>query len=296
MSESHTQAPMTPEQFPTLRAVRSNPHRFDEAIDQVAEGLASDSIRNVVLQEVKFTLGNIVEEAWKKQVCEPHIYGKGKELPKAVEELFWSISLMCLHDVIATGKKVAKTKVEDPAVDAMRAYCKEVLPLAEAVAYLKGKVVKGRAASSAPAKPVNPNKVVKTCPVCFRPIAVVNGAMAHHGYQRPGMGYQTASCNGVIFPPLEVSNAGLVWLIGSLRKRLEEQEQAYRDRASKPEYLMARRERTGPLEKISRGDPMWSRLFSRYVAEIQQEIGAINHALPELDKRLAEWKPEAQPE
>lgn len=296
MSDTKAQAPMTLEQFPMLRASRTDTRRFDDAIDAIAEGQANGSIRNVVFQEVKYILGNIVEEVWKKQVCEPHIYGQVKTLPKEVEELYWSISLMGLHDVISTSKKVAKCKVDHPAVDAMRGYCKEVLPLAEAVAELKQKVVKGRVVGAAPAKPVNPNKVVKTCPVCFRPIAVVNGAMAHHGYHRPGIGYQTASCNGVVFPPLEVSNAGLVWLIGSLRKRREDQSQAYADRHSKPETLMARRERKGPLEKITRDDPFWPSTFARYVNEIQQEIAAITHALPELEKRLAAWKPEVQPE
>ena len=68
----------------------------------------------------------------------------------------------------------------------VRSFAAEALPLAEAVVSLKDKVVKGRAPSTGPAKPVNPNKIVKTCPCCFRQIAVTDGTMAHHGYQRPG--------------------------------------------------------------------------------------------------------------
>lgn len=294
MSDTKAQAPMNPAQFPILRASKADTRRFDDAIDAIAEGQARGSIRNVAFQEVKYILGHAVEEAWKKQVCEPFIYGQVKTLPKEVEDLYWSISLMSLHDVISTSKKVAKCKVDHPALDAMRAYCKEVLPLAAAVAELKQVVVKGRIVGAAPAKPVNPDKLVKTCPVCFRQIAVVGGTMAHHGYQRPGYGLQTASCAGIRFKPLEVSSEGLAWYIESLRTRLASQKRAYAERHSKPETLRARRVRNGPIEQISRDDPLWPETFKRHVDEIQMEIGAITQALPDLEQRLADWKPEPQ--
>ena len=201
--------------------------------------------------------------------------------------------ILSLHDVIATAKKVAKSKAEGPAVDAMRAYCAEVLPLAEAVASLKNKVVKGRAPSAGPSKPVNPNKVVKTCPVCFRPIAVVAGRMAHHGYTRPEIGFQTASCAGIRFKPLEVSSEGLQWLIGELRKRLELRKRAYAERATQPEFLMARQGHNGAAIKVMRGDAHWPQVFTQHVVELRAEIAAIERELPTLDKMLADWKPEA---
>lgn len=285
---------MTPDQFPILRAVERTPARFDAAVEQVAAGVESGSIRNVVLQDVKFTLSRIADEAWKKHVSEPHVYGQADALPQDVRDLYWSISLMSLHDVIAASKKVNKTKAQGPVVDAMRAFCAEVLPLAEAVASLKDKVVKGRAPSSGPAKPENPNKVVKTCPVCFRPIAVLRGTMAHHGYQRPGQGWQTASCPGIRFKPLEVSSEGLEWLIATLRERLAGLKNAHANQATHPEYLMAKRTYNGKAEKITRDDPLWPRVFARHIAEIESEMESLERELPMLDKKLADWKPEVQ--
>lgn len=285
---------MTFDRFPALRGAARNPARFDEAVAQVLAGVEAGAIRNVVLQEAKSALSSAVYDAWKKQVCEPHFYGKGDAVDTAVEELYWSISLMGLHDVIATSKKIGKTKAQGPAVDAMRAFCAEVLPLAEAVASLKDKVVKGRAPSTGPAKPANPNKVVKTCPVCFRSIAVVNGTMAHHGYERPGQGWQTASCPGIRFKPLEVSSAGLEWLIAALRDRLTGLKHAYANQATVPEYLMAKRTYNGKLEKIVRDDPLWKRAFERHIAEVESEIYSTERELPVLDKKLADWKPEVQ--
>lgn len=286
---------MKPEQFTILRGSVREPRRFDAAVEQVLAGVDSGSIRNVVLQDVKFTLSSIVYEAWKKHVSEPHFYaGKCQEQPEEVQALYDSISIMGLHDVIAASKKVAKSAATGPAVDAMRAYCAEVLPLSQAVASLKDKVVKGRAPSTGPAKPENPNKVVKTCPVCFRPIAVLRGTMAHHGYQRPGQGWQTASCPGIRFKPLEVSSEGLEWLIATLRERLAGLKYAHANQATPPEYLMAKRTHSGKAEKITRDDPLWSRVFARHIAEIESEMGSLERELPMLDKKLTDWKPEVQ--
>lgn len=286
---------MTPDQFPILRSIQSTPARFDAAVEQVVAGVESGAIRNVVLQDVKFTLSRIVDEAWKKLVSEPHFYaGKWQEQPEDVQALYDSISIMGLHDVIAASKKVAKSAATGPAADAMRAYCAEVLPLSQAVASLKDKVVKGRAPSTGPAKPENPNKLVKTCPVCFRRIAVLRGTMAHHGYQRPGQGWQTASCPGIRFKPLEVSSEGLEWLIATLRERLAGLKNSHANQATHPEFLIAKRTYNGKAEKITRDDPLWPRLFARHIAEIESEMESLERELPTLDKMLADWKPEVQ--
>ena len=286
---------LTLEKFPLLRAAARSPSRFEIAVERVLAGIEAGSIRNVAYQDVKYEAGQAAADAWSKHVASPFFHcGQWETLPPDVNELYDSIMILSLHDVIATAKKVARSKATGPAVDAMRAFCAEALPLAEAVASLKDKVLKGRAPSAGPSKPVNPNKVVKTCPVCFRAIAVVGGTMAHHGYTRPEMGWQTASCQGIRFKPLEVSSEGLQWLIAALRERLEARKQAYAKRATHPEFLMARQGRNGAAVKVMRDDPLWPQLFARHVGELRSEIAAIEHDLPRLDKMLADWKPEAE--
>jgi hypothetical protein len=49
------------------------------------------------------------------------------------------------------------------------------------------------------------NAVAKTCQICGRPILAERGNIAHHGYQRPGHGTQTASCYGAMHLPFEIS-------------------------------------------------------------------------------------------
>lgn len=43
------------------------------------------------------------------------------------------------------------------------------------------------------------------CQICARDIKANTGLIAHHGYQRPGYGWQSASCDGAKQLPYEVS-------------------------------------------------------------------------------------------
>jgi hypothetical protein len=52
-------------------------------------------------------------------------------------------------------------------------------------------------------------KVEMTCQVCARGIMANTGLLAHHGYQRPGTGWQTASCRGAKELPFQVSRDAL---------------------------------------------------------------------------------------
>lgn len=59
-----------------------------------------------------------------------------------------------------------------------------------------------------------------TCQICARPILANTGAIAHHGYERPGDGFQTASCWGARKAPYEESCSDLVTEIESSKERL----------------------------------------------------------------------------
>lgn len=282
---------MTPEQFPIIRANLRTTLRFDAALAEIAAGVEAGAIRNVVLNDAKSTLANNIDDAWGKHVTEPFFAsGNYQQQPEAVQLLGLSIHIWGLHDVIAASKKLDKTTATGPAVDAMRAFCAEALPLAQAVAALKDKAIKGRAPNPEPAKVANPDKVVKTCPVCFRPIAVRGSTMAHHGYKRPHEGWQTASCPGIRFKPLEVSSEGLQWLIGALRARLAECEVAYSNRDSKDSLRVRTGGTNSKMEIITPDSPHWASHFRAFVSNLQAEINHLHHTVPELDTKLANWK------
>jgi len=55
------------------------------------------------------------------------------------------------------------------------------------------------------------------CQCCNRPIHAARGTIAHHGYTRPGDGWQTPSCFGAKHLPWEVSRDQVLVLIDHLK-------------------------------------------------------------------------------
>ncbi|MDE2096554.1 MAG: hypothetical protein KGL39_04850 [Patescibacteria group bacterium] len=61
----------------------------------------------------------------------------------------------------------------------------------------------------------------RTCQICGRPIFAELGLIAHHGYERPGEGWQTESCIGARELPFETSRDVLGNHIVALENALE---------------------------------------------------------------------------
>lgn len=275
------------DQFPLLEKLAKRPEQLVAAIRAIVAGVEAGSIRNVTLNDAKDTISRAVYDGWRLHVNERFTNnGKWESLPTEAQELNWKIMIMGLHDMIATSKKLAKTKATGPMVDAMREFVTEVLPLAEAVKDLKSKVVKGRAPSEAPPKPENPNKIVRTCPCCFRAIAVRAGTMAHHGYERPGDGWQTASCAGIRFKPLERSKEGLEWITNETRDQLKKSRARYKKRDAITSLMIKENRKSVEIKQDS---PKWDREFRLFVARLESEIRNLEYSVSVYEKKLADW-------
>lgn len=290
LAVTDTATPLSEEHFPLLLAVARSRSNVVAALRSIATGIEAHAIRKVAFDQAKRTLSSTVCDAWSRYVGERFFHdGQYRSQSEEVNKLESSLAIDGLHSVVSGHRKLINTRASGPAVDAMRALIAELLPLAQAVAVLKQQVVKGRAPNTGHSKPVNPNKVMKTCPVCFRSIAVVRGTMAHHGYERPGLGWQTASCPGIRFPPLEVSTEGLQWLIGAVSARETELTAAYSQRGSLDRLVVIRARSSVTILKTS---PDWAREFELYVSGLEAEIVSLQRQLAGLQRRLREWQPE----
>lgn len=209
---------MTHTDFPQLLTATNNVARFDRSIAALDLALKTRKIYNVEYEEIKRVLNRTLEQAWQAL---PIPY---RELPEDISWFLYQRSVTSLHSLFSHHKQLASTQLEHPCIQLALKLVQEALPLAQAMKDAKEFVVKGRMPrpGNSPPKPVNPHKVVQTCPCCFRQIAVQNGRMVHHGYRRPGSGWQTSSCLGVRFPPLEVSLEGLEHLISSYEHQLKQ--------------------------------------------------------------------------
>jgi hypothetical protein len=172
----------------------------------------------------------------------------------------------------------------------MRALTAEALPLAEAVRELKGLVVRGRA--PAPPKPVNPDQVRGTCSCCFRDTAVIEtGRMAHHGYERPGDGAQSASCAGVRFRPLEVSTEGLEWLVWSTSEKLgaDRERLSLLDEMSTITYQAHDEGRLVP-RTITRGEEGWDKTLRAWTRMMEHTVQTGERQLDHCEAQLETWR------
>ena len=80
------------------------------------------------------------------------------------------------------------------------------------------------------------------CQICARPVRAASGVIAHHGYRRPGQGWQTASCFGARHRPYEVGHDALDLWIARLETWIPEKEAALAaHRASPPDRYDVRR-------------------------------------------------------
>lgn len=297
---------MTPENFPLLLNLNAGTSRYKrlvKALEDVCAGIVVGSIRNVTLNDSKEVISRATEHAWEKGVREPFTWREG-EIDAEALQLYFDISVSGIHDITFLPKKLSRTRALGPAVDAMRSICEELLPLALAIKDLKTKTIKGRAPSAGDSKPVNPNKVVMTCPCCFRSIAVMEGHMAHHGYRRPGHGLQTCSCPGIRFKPLEVSREGLDWLINTKENTRDHLLRQLDDKLASTMTLIVKREvKTFDASGVSTkrvietqcsvDEPGFEAALAHRQATLSRDLKHLEHELVQLRLRQALWKPKA---
>jgi hypothetical protein len=152
-----------------------------------------------------------------------------------------------------------------------------------------------------------------TCQICGRQIKANTGLIAHHGYQRPGQGWQTASCFGARWRPYEVACDALPPAITSISDYIAMREKAFAELiASPPEVLTFEKGtwnwKRGAHDKetvtVTRPEGFTDATrddFDRHMphtyggeyrakrAGIEHDIKSSQHTLAELRKRLKNW-------
>lgn len=132
-----------------------------------------------------------------------------------------------------------------------------------------------------------------TCQLCGREIGNATGVIAHHGYERPGHGWQTHSCEGARFPSFEVSRDRLGWWIEELGKMLDER----RARLPKVEAedfadpLLVQQSKHGPLVTLTKGTREWDAQRRRVIARLKSDIQHLPEEIERQQGRFNCWKP-----
>ncbi len=149
---------------------------------------------------------------------------------------------------------------------------------------------------------------ITNCQICGRYIKSAKGLIAHHGYKRPGQGWQSASCYGARHVPYEVGHdaidlairstktqiAGTTEYLAKIRKDPPEKLiwVQKRDCWSRPTYTdVAKPADFDPVKTYKtyrRGD--YVTLYHENVANNERDLREMKEFLKYLDERLSAWK------
>jgi hypothetical protein len=133
---------------------------------------------------------------------------------------------------VNTAKKIFKSS-RDTELEMMT----ELTKLRIAVAALEVNKSKKPLSKSAMEKDEREKKA-KTCQICGGKYLAEKGLIAHHGYQRPGWGYQTASCYGARYLPFQESRDRLGEWIERLESMLVDAEKELKFVKTSPELVL----------------------------------------------------------
>lgn len=145
-----------------------------------------------------------------------------------------------------------------------------------------------------------------TCQICEREIKANTGLIAHHGYQRPGGGWQSASCWGARHLPYEKSCEQIQPCIDFIKTYVKRQQDFIKELNQNPPVEVTevsmysapktfkRPEDFDPVKNAEKGSYSYNTYeyaFNSKISTAQREIKHSQYDINRLTKRLANWKP-----
>ncbi len=258
-----------------------------DAIRVIEEAKATGSIRNVVYNNAKDTLNRACSRANDKLKPDFDYEDASYEMRTFADNISYIDSL---HSIIAIRKKVEKMTERAPLVVYYDRISAELLDLALTMKDLKSKVVKGRDPDKKPAPPANPNKIVKTCGCCLRTIAIGSDKkMVHHGFKRPGDGYQTESCEGINFKCLEISDEGPKFMVKILSELLIREKEKLKEFKSAKTFTFLNYQKK--METLNEGDFDFPYYKDNMISRQTFRVNSVERDLETFKKIVKEWKP-----
>lgn len=270
----------------------SNPQRVTEALLLLSQATAENKIYNVDFESIKLTLNRAIEKLYNDRISQVYYWGGlWEKLGEEEDSLSDGISVTTIPSILSAAKKVNAYKGEETQfIKDLREVITGAAEIATQLKDLKPFIVKGRKPSGKAPAPENPNKIVKTCACCFRAIAVgSDGKMVHHGYRRPGDGFQTNSCMGISYRPLEVSDEGLRAVTQVYAGEIVRLNKALADLAANAETIVLK---DWKGREVQPGTPEHRREISNTQYRLESELRSSTSYHEKLTEMLANWKPE----
>ena len=133
---------------------------------------------------------------------------------------------------------------------------------------------------------------ITTCQICGREIKAKGGVIAHHGYTRPGDGWQTASCFGARYQPYEQGCDAIAAAIDSVNLYIETTTKALTEiLACPPEVVSVWNNFHKTTQKFQRPEnfdfPRWNGSFAdKYACAYARKIDQLKSGIKAAEKQV----------
>ncbi len=259
------------------------------------------------LDVIKRNIGAALDGVWDDHIYKGIVLTKymwktppiALPMPEAEAEAVWKIN-MSLIEAERMYRKYAHREKQVPGIwGVIIPLLREIVPIKAALDVAKTKLVVGRVRDpNAPVKEINPNQIRGTCTWCDRNIALTaDKRMTHHGYQRPGWGEQTRSCDGILYRCGEVSDEGYRAKLKSYTQHLTHLKQQLSALPSKTSLEIRRWVRGGnnlvTINKSETPEYEWVQHMNNKKRNLESDIAVIEGEITNTKTVIKNWKPVA---
>jgi hypothetical protein len=295
-----------------LKAHRAE--RLTEVVEHLQAAIKAGVVPNTLFTDAKETINRIVEEAAEAFLQSgPHVVGRNGE---PHDQSDWWLDAYdadaFVHGAHAVPAVLKRAQKHDGLKEYSSFIANALLPLNELLATAKPLIRKRNELPKVRTeKQIADDAARMTCQCCGRAILAETGTIAHHGYERPGHGWQTGSCVGAKELPFEVSRDRLGTMITNWRERLVTMKKHLADvRADRvpldvtvTNYNVAKhdpkrhvhievtRDNFDKHANDLRGYTNFERLKESHVAHQSRQIKNLSEAITEQQARYDNWKP-----
>lgn len=266
--------------------------RFIASLENLKMAVKEGTIRKTDLETIKSDLNRACEATWEKWYSRPYFHGQGNNPNITKEELDIYYKDKGFRNMQGIVKNYTKFANQSKVIAMAIQIATEFAPFKDIMDHLKTNMTTGRAPSTT-VKYVNPNQIRGTCAWCLRDIAIDrSGLMAHHGYERPDIGWQTQSCPGIGYKNIEVSLDGLkehIRAIDQFKTRVTHELDALPKIVS---LTIKVRTKLGARSDVVIGkeDPRWKDAMQNQSRNLQGQISQAKVDHEYFSKKLREWQ------
>lgn len=134
-----------------------------------------------------------------------------------------------------------------------------------------------------------------TCGICNKEYKLINGRLVHHGFTRPGHGYQEGDCFGVGYEPYEKSTQAIKDYVVYLNNIINSRKVRLQEIKSGKITQFSNMNRSRKMETVSIGDPAWEKTLKINIGNLDNEIEMMTADIKVYKKREDVWKEQDLP-